>query len=152
MKVGDILQCTESMIVHQTNCQGVMGSGLAKQIKDKYPEVYQTYLFHCKTNIPQNLLGTSLICEANDGKYIANVFGQFSFGQGLQTDYAALKNALKEVYAFALQNNLSVAFPYKIGCGLGGGDWNIVFDIINEVFYGPVPFDIYKLEEFTQKI
>ena len=32
-------------------------------------------------------------------------------------------------------NNLqSVAFPYKIGAGLAGGDWQIISDIIAEVF------------------
>lgn len=145
MKNGNILQCTENIIVHQTNCQGVMGSGLAKQIKEAYPEVYQAYLYYCKTTLPQEILGTSLICEANDGKYVANVFGQFSFGEGLQTDYEALRKGLKEVYDFASQNNLSVAIPYKIGCGLGGGDWNTVYDIITDIFSGPVPLEIYKL-------
>ena len=28
----------------------------------------------------------------------------------------------------------SVALPYGIGCGLAGGDWNTVYDIIKEVF------------------
>lgn len=32
---GDILNVTEGIIVQQVNCKGVMGAGLAKQIRDK---------------------------------------------------------------------------------------------------------------------
>ena len=34
---GNLLEAPERIIVHQTNCMGVMGSGIAKQIKAKYP-------------------------------------------------------------------------------------------------------------------
>jgi len=34
----------------------------------------------------------------------------------------------------AKKNNLSIAIPYGIGCGLAGGKWDIVYDIIEEVF------------------
>lgn len=147
MKLGNILDCDEKILVHQTNCQGVMGSGLAKQIKEKYPEVFNAYYHYCKTRQLLDVLGTALICEADDGKYIANLFGQDKYGKGLQTDYDMFKKALQEIHDFAKENKLSVALPYKIGCGLAGGDWNKVFDIINEIFYDEVVFEIYKLEE-----
>lgn len=142
----DIFTCTEDIIVHQTNCQGVMGSGIAKQVKEKYPEVFNAYYHYCKTHIVPDLLGTSLICEANDGKIIANVFGQNGFGAGLQTDYDALRNALQEVHDFAKENKKSVAIPYKLGCGLAGGDWNKVFDMITDVFSDIDNCNIYRLE------
>ena len=143
---GNIFDCTENIIVHQTNCQGVMGSGIAKQVKERYPEVFNAYYHYCKTQELKDIFGTALICQVSDYKYIANVFGQNTFGQGLQTNYDMLKNALKEVHDFAKENNLSVAIPYKIGCGLGGGDWNTVYDIITEVFFDDVPYEIYRLE------
>ena len=31
---GNIFDCTEDIIVHQTNCQGVMGHGIALQVKE----------------------------------------------------------------------------------------------------------------------
>ena len=143
---GNIFDCTENIIVHQTNCQGVMGSGIAKQVKERYPEVFNAYYHYCKTQELKDIFGTALICQVSDYKYIANIFGQNTFGQGLQTDYDMLKNALKEVHDFAKENNLSVAIPYKIGCGLGGGDWNTVYDIITEIFFDDVPYEIYRLE------
>jgi O-acetyl-ADP-ribose deacetylase (regulator of RNase III) len=47
---GDILNAKENIICHQVNCQGVMGSGLAKQIKNKYPNVYAKYKKFCEEN------------------------------------------------------------------------------------------------------
>lgn len=146
MKQGNILDCSEDIIVHQTNCQGVMGSGLAKQIKDKYPEVFNAYYYYCKTHELKDIFGSALICEYSNGKYIANLFGQDKYGHGLQTDYDMFKKALQEIHDFAKDHKLSVALPYKIGCGLAGGDWNRVFDIINEIFFDEVVMEIYKYE------
>lgn len=147
MKKGNILKCSQDIICHQTNCMGVMGSGLAKQIKEKYPEVFKGYYYTCKTTPAPEIFGTALICEANDGKYIANLFGQMNYGTDKQyTDYDKLKQALQEVHSFAKAKNLSVAIPYKLGCGLAGGDWNTVFDIITEIFYDDVELEIYKYE------
>lgn len=143
---GDIFNCKEDIIVHQTNCQGVMGHGIAAQVKAKYPEVFQGYYHFCKTNLPSEILGETLICQANDGKYIANVFGQLHYGEGLQTDYERLEKALLQVRDFAIENELSVAVPYKIGCGLAHGDWNIVNKIIRKVFK-KVEANIYKFEK-----
>ena len=148
---GNIFNCSEDIIVHQTNCQGVMGHGIAKQVKELYPEVFNGYYHYCKTNNGEEILGTSLICEANNGKYIANLFGQLRYGAGLQTDYDMFRKALQEVHDFAKERNLSVAIPYKIGCGLAHGDWNTVLDIINEVFYDDVKMEIYKYEKTSDK-
>lgn len=46
---GDILQASEDIIGHQVNCQGVMGAGLAKQIRNKYPHVYDEYRKLCSS-------------------------------------------------------------------------------------------------------
>lgn len=35
--------------------------------------------------------------------------------------------------------------PFKIGCGIANGDWEIVLDIINRVFKG-YNVSLYKLE------
>ena len=46
----------------------------------------------------------------------------------------ALAMSLASVYRKAIQENLSVAIPYNIGCGLAGGDWNVVYEIIYKLF------------------
>ena len=40
---GDITEIESGIICQQTNCQGVMGSGLAKAIRDKWPKVFDEY-------------------------------------------------------------------------------------------------------------
>lgn len=37
---GDIFKSNADAILHQVNCQGVMNSGVAKQVREKYPIVF----------------------------------------------------------------------------------------------------------------
>lgn len=43
IKTGNLLNADELYIVHQVNNLGVMGAGLALQIKHKYPQVFIQY-------------------------------------------------------------------------------------------------------------
>lgn len=70
-----------------------------------------------------------------DGRWflIANLYGQDDYGKkGLYTDYAALEQAMTEIRGFldVREKHETVAFPYKIGCGSAGGDWEIVEEMI----------------------
>ena len=131
---GDILQAKENIITHQVNCMGVMGGGIAKQIKDKFPNVFDQYRkFFVNNKFPA--LGKCQIVKAEDNKYIANLFGQYKYGRDKQyTDYDALKEALFLLKVSAKDHNMSIAIPFNIGCGLAGGNWETVYKIIEEVF------------------
>jgi len=141
MKVvtGNVLDSNADVIIHQVNCQGVMGSGVAKQVKDRYPAVYEMYKAKCdeyKTfadidNSP--LLGFSQICykenysatDVKDKQIIINLFSQNS-----HTNYIAMRKGLESVNKqFA---GSTIAIPYLMGCREEGGDWQIVAKIINE--------------------
>ena len=178
--VGDITKAFKdgvNVIVHQTNCQGVMGAGLARQIKYKFPDVYNEYR-HKVNSFSQpsyrtNLLGTSqLIQVENPAEYnaVCNLFGQFDIGTQLrQTDYEAffgglydLKRQLEEKEAAGYENEktyatkYSIAFPFKIGCGLAGGTWRIIYSMIwtmfgNEVEDRDRPIVFYILEQDLRK-
>lgn len=105
-----------------------MGSGLARQVRAKYPQVYAPYRAYCATG---NALGTVLFVPVSDNNIIANIFGQNKYGRDKQyTDYAALQTAFRRVAEVARERNLPIAIPYRIGCGLGGGDWATVHKII----------------------
>lgn len=54
---GDLLQAKEAAICHQVNCQNVMGSGVAKAIFTKWPEVKTEYHRFCNGRRPRDLLG-----------------------------------------------------------------------------------------------
>ena len=109
------------IIVHQVNCKGVMGSGFAKQVADRYPELYMQYRIICQSASSKELLGHIMIYEADD-KIIVNMFSQDDYGNGVrQTDYEAMNKALQSL--IILYPNDNIIAPYKIGFGLGGGDW-----------------------------
>lgn len=145
---GDIFKTHCNIICHQVNCQGVMGHGIAKQVKKKYHGVFNAYKKYCDAHADNReaMLGEALIIDMyhgaavcdwlvnEDSKYIANIFGQLTYGTGLRTDYTALVKGFEMVANFAQEHNLSVAIPYKIGCGLAGGDWNKVSTLIEGVF------------------
>ncbi len=40
---GNLFDTKAKIIAHQVNCRGVMGSGVALQIKERYPYVYEMY-------------------------------------------------------------------------------------------------------------
>ncbi|WP_079709807.1 macro domain-containing protein [Paraliobacillus ryukyuensis] len=133
---GNILNTDKNIIGHQVNCIGVMGAGLAKQIKNKYPIAFEQYKGLVDSHIEKRkLLGKHQIVIVDKNKYVSNLFGQESIGtQKQQTDYLALSESLNRLSSMAKSLNLSVALPHGIGCGLAGGDWEIVYDLIDSAF------------------
>lgn len=134
---GNLLESDVDIICHQVNCQGVMGAGLAKQIKEKYPRVYADYKWLCESVPPEELLGDVQVVRCGGKKYVANIFGQLSYGRDrVHTDYQALESALQLLFKFIREDDslkdLSVGFPKGMGSGLAGGDWNRVMEIISK--------------------
>lgn len=73
---GDILDVTEGIIVQQVNCFGVMGAGLAKQIRDKWPKVYDNYQIRVNSvEDNKNILGMSSWAYVNNQLIVASIFG-----------------------------------------------------------------------------
>lgn len=132
---GDLLEAQEHIIGHQVNCQAVMGSGVAKALKSRYPRIYTAYMEYCSGKKPEELLGKLQIVEL-EGKWAANLFGQLNYGRSsaIYTDYPSLQQALLSLKEYAKERGLSVALPYQIGCGLANGDWNVVGPMIEDAF------------------
>ncbi|CAL8902020.1 Appr-1-p processing protein [Bacillus pumilus] len=148
----NILDTTKNIICHQVNCKGVMGAGLAKQIKSKYPNVYKEYRQLCKDqNIKIGLLGAAQFVDVNENKTIANLFAQDNYGvKTRQTNYEAMNLCLKSLKSvvttdYSKYKGCSIAIPYGIGCGLAGGDWKIVKQMIDDIL-GECDVTIYKFK------
>ena len=122
----DILSVEDGIICHQVNCMKVMGAGLALEIKNKWPKVYREYMTKSWR------LGDCQLIEVNSNLFIANLAGQLEVGKGVQTNYVSLGNALSKLNNFAMTRKLQVYIPHGIGCGLAGGDWNVVSKIIKQ--------------------
>ena len=83
-----------------------------------------------------NLLGQGFYTEINGALFIYNVFGQFDCGSDGKryTDYCALNEAFKSFQYLVDTFKLPVYFPYYMGAGLGGGDWNVISKMIEHYF------------------
>lgn len=145
---GNLLDVTEGVIVHGCNMQGVMGSGVAKAVREKYPDCYVRY----KISLEQKpKLGDIIWYYHNTadtkGLWIANALTQDNYGRdpnARYVNYVAIANVFKLIHDSNINQNWQpplsdVHFP-KIGAGLGNGDWNIIEQIIND----SDPHDRYK--------
>lgn len=142
---GDVLNTDVHIIAHQVNCRGVMGGGLAKTIKDRYPEVFKVYREfideYKANNDGKSPLGTGC-AWFEDGHEIWNIFGQDDYGRDkCYTDYQAVKDAFTDMILGyrelecipADYAQMPIAIPYLFGCGLGGGDWSVMKKTLEEV-------------------
>lgn len=149
---GDLLQATENIIAHQVNCQGVMGSGVAKQIRDKFPKVFINYRDfvkeHIMANVREDLLGNVQYVRVLEDKWVANMFGQLNYGYDRKqyTNEEMLYYCFKDLRENAEKHGLSVALPYMVGCYRGGGDWKNVEQLLLNAFDG-YEVTLYKYHE-----
>lgn len=140
---GDLLQCSENIILHGCNSQGVMGSGVAKLIREKYPTAYSAYLAGYME------LGTVTYASQEDGKVILNAITQEFYGRSkgkVYVSYQAIEDAFQRIDWWAghsKNKKLSIAMP-KIGAGLGGGNWEVIQGIIEKESnnFQPVVYDL----------
>lgn len=144
---GNLLGSSCDYICHQVNCQGVMGAGLAAQIRTHWPEVYEEYKELCKEFNKNNSspLGMILISETKDtATKIVSLFAQDGYGRkGRYTSYDAFWNCLEALHSI-LKPGDTIAFPKNIGCGLGGANWQVIHAMIDEVLGDK--FDVYIYE------
>lgn len=128
IKEGNLLDAEEVIIAHQVNCFGA-AAGLASAIFRKWRYAKNDYL-----QLIERIPGKSLLGMAHytgmqrDGHIICNLFGQYNAG----ADYnpKKLEQALEQLGNFARTTGYSVALPWKLSCGICGGDWNEVQRII----------------------
>lgn len=128
--MADIFTYDCEAIINPVNCVGVMGAGLAKKFKDKYPDVFLTYFNACKQeDLSKKLkIGTCLTVKANDGKYIIHFPTKDHFKDPSKMEYIelGLDALIRHVKHFNIK---SVAIP-ALGSGLGGLNWSNVKPLI----------------------
>jgi len=155
-KVKDIFASDTNVIIHQANCFNMFGGGIARRIAQLFPEAEA--VDSATKRGDRKKLGNFTVAAINrpeypNLKYIFNVYGQYDTSSQVRaTQYDALTVGLERVRDYLEANNLtslSVGVPYKIGSGLGGGDWRIVSAILESVFDGsPVKLTIYQHPDF----
>ena len=133
VKTGDILEATENIIGHQVNCCGAAG-GLAFAMFNAFPKAEDEYFKGIATPPRVHLLGTVQYAAITNDQKVANIFGQFYPGADYRPD--ALSSALEQLGNDARENDWTVALPFYLSCGICGGDWSEVYDIIERTMEG----------------
>jgi len=132
---GDLVKLAISgefdLIIHGCNCFCTMGAGIAKTIKQKFPEAYQADLKTRKGE--KSKLGSISWAETETGNgklVVVNGYTQFNWrGSGRKADYDAIREVFKKVKKQF--SGLRIGYP-AIGAGLAGGDWQIISEIIED--------------------
>lgn len=143
VKTGCLFKAFEEQeidsLAHVTNCQGVMGSGVALGVKQRYPAAYDAYRKVAKAGAGELTLGNLTWGKhtfAEKDQFIFNLSAQRYYGNGGRLlNYEAFYNCMNDVRfcmkAFGFKN---LGVPYNIGCDRAGGSWKIVSAMIEEIF------------------
>ena len=120
------------VILHGCNCFCNMGAGIAKYLKQQYPLVYTV---DKQTGFgDKKKLGSLSIAGIHGNFHIVNCYSQYNYGfkKGGKppVEYKAIGECLEKVAQ--LYNGWEIRSP-KIGCGLAGGDWNIVEPMFEKI-------------------
>ncbi len=125
---GNLIDLAEAgefdIIVHGCNCQNTMGSGIAREMRERYPGVYQADTLATKQwKNPVAKLGnfsTYSTVHNNHVFVVINAYTQLHFmPRGVDHfEYESFYLILKKLESF---EGLRFGFPY-IGMGLAGGN------------------------------
>jgi len=139
---GDLLTCTADFIVQQCNCLTVNSHGLAQSIAAKFPDA-DTYALR------RAVRNKNLAIAEDRGKpgtisihkHVINMYAQWRPGpikspyftrypeykeepESAEMRQKWFKRCLQEI-SLLFPQSLTLAFPFKIGCGLAGGNWTV---------------------------
>lgn len=125
--IKNITSVTSGVVAHGTNTLGVMGSGAALYIKNKWPKAFVEYAKLCAKHdsYTGELLGVTQTVEITPSLYVANCFTQAQFGRDgkAYAQLPAIEESVAGAIAFSKFVNLPLYLP-KIGGGLGGLDFD----------------------------
>lgn len=142
IKTGNLLDAQETIIGHQVNCFGA-AAGLAAAIFRKFPHARKDYSDYTQRLPAKTLFGMAGFTGYQKGHIICNLFGQYEPGAAYSPK--KLEQALDQLGNFARAMNYSVALPWKLSCGICGGDWDEVQQIIERTMHD-VDCVIYRRE------
>jgi len=121
---GDIFNTDIQYIAQQCNCVTTYGRGLFTAIKNKYKwaDTYSTN----KNRIPGTI---DIKGNGKDKRFVINMYAQKNVGKhSFEKRIEWFKQCLYQISQ--IDGISEIAFPYKIGCGMGGGDWSVYRQMI----------------------
>ncbi len=123
-------------LIHCCNAKGVMGSGIAKSIKERIPRAYEEYKWHLED---RELCGACPMGTVSYGDDVINLIAQENYGTGKrQVHYGYLSEALRRaaILFSSYEQGRTLIVPYKMCCDRAGGDWDVVVELLEVAFKG----------------
>ena len=120
------------VVTHVCNDIGAWGRGFVMAISKRWGNIPKERYTSWRQSGTENGivfgLGKVQFVDVGGGVTVANIIGQ----EGVKRNrgkppvrYTAIREGLEAVAEFAVQEGASVHMP-RIGCGLAGGNWNVV--------------------------
>jgi O-acetyl-ADP-ribose deacetylase (regulator of RNase III) len=106
-------------VAHGVNCEGVMGKGVAKTVREYWPELYQTYRQACQSGLVAP--GSFLAYRTPRGGWVYNLATQDKPGPHARIEW--IIEAVEAMSRHAVSVGVSKIAIVRIGAGIGGLDW-----------------------------
>lgn len=131
---GDILLTGAQAIAHGVAPNDSFQSGLALQLRERWPAMYKDFRHYCQTQHPK--AGELWTWMSADGRRIVNLFTQeAAYGHGTKPGRATLQHvghALRALRRLAeAERFASLALP-RLATGVGGLDWTEVAPLVQQ--------------------
>lgn len=118
----DLLASTAQNIAHQCNCRSSRAAGIARSIFRHHPEA-DTYAKGGEPREP----GSITVHDGDGERSVINMYAQLGPGRPREPSDSFTQRLVWFRQCLAALGRTpglrSVAFPYLIGCGMGGGNW-----------------------------
>lgn len=138
--IAAIESCEFDIAIHGCNVFNTMGSGVAAQLRARWPEIYEADVrfgykgdplklgYYSEVSVPLvSSGGVAFSC------LIVNAYTQFDYGRGARfVEYCAVASVFSRIaMRYRSCERLPRLVMPRIGCGLAGGDWHQVERIID---------------------
>ena len=115
-------------IVNTVNCVGVMGKGLALEMKKRYPNMFDKYKDYCDKGLID--IGKLWLYKHSDDKWILNFPTKKHWKNNSEYEY--IEEGMKKfVETYQEKGITTIAFP-MLGCNNGGLEKDVVIQIMTK--------------------
>jgi ADP-ribose 1''-phosphate phosphatase len=127
-----------SLLCHATNCQGVWGSGIAKEFKTRFPKSYLDYNEYCRV-MPINvgpIEGSAMLCDPENEYQVGCLMTSGNFGSKVDQEEQILNNtysAILELFEFNQFHDKRPIYSNKFNSGLFNVPWEKTEAILLEL-------------------
>lgn len=135
---GDLFTASKGVLAHACNTFGSWGAGVAVQFKSKFPEAYQQYHEHCKSNNWEDLVDTCYLIPS----------GEFTIACLFTNHDDSIKGIVRRTQACVadmvsqVDDSTPISMP-EINAGIFGVPWEKTERVLNEF---DREFFVYRLK------